>query len=229
MKMIMDLLSIIFMLIISLIGIFRDYFFKDETSVLVVIALITCSISVVSFQINSLLNRIKREKHAQYAGRITGKERLEYPAIKIGASTLVWTGKEGEPTIRIGNDPTVIWLENGKLMISAMIRNEAGKITAKIDANQWTINPNLLFDRNFDDRAVEVVDAKGNVVLQAMMVEDGVSFAGVFYREDGWRIAIGESAFELKPSGVELETHFDPIFNYPSTNHPGERIKLLPS
>ena len=47
MKMIMDLLPIIFMLIISLIAIFRDYFFKDETSVLVVIALITCSISVV--------------------------------------------------------------------------------------------------------------------------------------------------------------------------------------
>lgn len=222
--MIMDLLSIIFMLIISVISIFRDYFLKDETSVLVVIALITCSISVVSFQINSLLNRIKREKHVQYAGRITGKERLEYPAIKIGASTLVWTGKEGEPTIRIGNDPTVIWLENGKLKFSAMIRNEAGKITAKIDANQWTINPNLLFDRNFDDRAVEVVDAKGNVVLQAMMVKDGVSFAGVFYREDGWRIAIGESAFELKPPGVKLETRFDPIFNYPSINHPGERM-----
>ena len=114
-------------------------------------------------------------------------------------------------------------------MISAIIRNEAGKIIAKIDANQWTINPNLLFDRNFDDRAVEVVDAKGNVVLQATMVEDGVSFTGVFYREDGWRVAIGESAFELKPPGVELETHFDPIFNYPSTNHPGERIKSLTS
>jgi hypothetical protein len=224
MKMIMNLLSIIVMLIISLIAIFKDYFFKDETSVLVVIALILCSISVASFQINSLLNRFKREKNAQYVGRITGKERLEYPAIKIGASTLVWTGKEGEPIIRIGNDPTVIWLENGKLMISAMIRNEAGRVSAKIDANQWTINPNLLFDRNFDDRAVEVVDVKGNVVLQTMMVEEGVSFSGVFYREDGWRIAIGENAFELKPPGVELETHFDPIFNYPSINHLGERI-----
>lgn len=225
MKMISDLLSIIILFIISLIGIFKDYLFKNEMSIWLVGALIVCSISVAAFQIRSLLKRIKQERYTLYAGKITGKEKLEYPAIKIGTSTLEWTVKEGEPIICIGNDPIIIWLENSKLNISALIRNEEGKITAKIDANQWTINPNLVFDRNFDKRAVEVIDEKGDVVLQAIMEEDGVSFAGIFYRDDGWRIAIGENVFELKPPRVELETKFKPIFKYPSTLHPGDRIE----
>ena len=62
--MIRDLLSIIIMLLIGLIGIFKDYFFKEETPRWVIVILIISSVSVTAFQISSLLNREKQEKYA---------------------------------------------------------------------------------------------------------------------------------------------------------------------
>jgi len=80
-------------------------------------------------------------------------------------------------------------MENGESKISCVIRDENGKIIAKIEANDWKINPNLIFDRNFDDKAVEVISEKGDVILQAEFDGEGVLFAGTFYQEDGSRIA----------------------------------------
>jgi len=88
-------------------------------------------------------------------------------------------------------------------------------------------NPNLIFDRNFDEKAVGVINQKGEVVLQIEFDGESVQFAGIFYREDGWRIALGYSIIELRPPGQKLETSFPPIFKYPSKDHQEREDKLI--
>jgi len=163
------------------------------------------------------------EKYSRHSGEISGTKDIVYPSIKLGTAELVWKGPAGEPMIVIGNDSIKVWIEDGELKISTVIRDEDGKIIAKLEANEWQVNPNLIFDRNFDTKAVEVINQKGEVVLQAEFDGESVLFAGVFYREDGWRVALGYNIIEMRPPGEPLQMSFPPMFKYPSENHPGER------
>ena len=163
------------------------------------------------------------EKYSKFSGTISGTKDIEYPSIKLGTAKFVWKGPEGEPIIRIGNDSIKVWIEDGELKISTVIRDETGKIIAKLEANEWQVNPNLIFDRNFDTKAAEVINQKGEVVLQAEFDGESVLFAGIFYREDGWRVALGYNVIEIRPPGESLQISFPPIFKYPSEIHPGER------
>jgi hypothetical protein len=47
------------------------------------------------------------------------------------------------------------------LLISAIVHSLDGKIIAKIQDNEWLLNPNNYFLRNFDRSALEVVDEYG--------------------------------------------------------------------
>lgn len=168
----------------------------------------------------------EKEKYSEYSGVISGElknKSIAYPSIKLGTAKLVWQGPEGEPIFLIGNDPIRVWIEEGELKISTVIRNEDGKIIARLEANEWQVNPNLIFDRNFDKEAVEVINEKGEVILQAEFDGESVQFAGIFYREDGWRIALGYNIIESRPPSERIQASFEPIFKYPSKNHPGER------
>jgi hypothetical protein len=167
-----------------------------------------------------------RQRYDEYSGVISGKlenESIVYPSIKLGTANFVWQGPEEEPMFKIGNDSIRVWIVNRELKISTVIRDESGKIIARIEANEWQVNPNLIFDRNFDETAVEVINEKGEVVLQAKYDGESVLFAGIFYREDGSRVALGYNVIEIRPPGEPLQTSFSPIFKYPSSSHPGER------
>lgn len=168
----------------------------------------------------------EKEKYSEYSGVISGElknKSIVYPSIKLGTAKLVWQGPEGEPIFLIGNDPIRVWIEEGELKISTVIRNEDGKIIARLEANEWQVNPNLIFDRNFDKEAVEVINEKGEVILQAEFDGESVQFAGIFYRGDGWRIALGYNIIESRPPSERIQASFKQIFKYPSKNHPGER------
>ena len=115
------------------------------------------------------------------------------------------------------------------MKISTIIRDKEGKILVKLDRNEWQVNPNKIYDKNFDKTAVEVINEEGEVILQAFFDGEGVQFAGIFYQEDGWRIALGPSedgngVIEKRPPGEKIQASFKPIFRYRSEEHPGERI-----
>lgn len=190
---------------------------------------LACGIALIAGAITNMYvigQEEQKEKYSQYSGEISRKLEapdIQYPSIKLGTAKLIWQGPEGEPAILIGDDPIRVWIEDGELKISTVIRDKDGKIIAKLEANEWQVNPNLIFDRNFDDRAVEVINEEGEVILQADFDGESVVFAGIFYLEDGSRVAIGENVIERRPPGEELQTSFDLIFKYPSRMHPGER------
>jgi len=203
--------------------IYRKYFKKKMPNWLFTVILIFL-IGSLGTNVYIIWQEEEMKKYSRYSGEISGTEDIVYPSIKLGTAEFVWTGPEGEPMIVIGNDSIKVWIEDEELKISTVIRDEDGKIIAKLEANEWQVNPNLIFDRNFDTKAVEVINQKGEIVLQAEFDGESVLFAGVFYREDGWRVALGYNVIEIRPPGEPIQTTFPPMFKYPSELHPGERI-----
>jgi hypothetical protein len=124
----------------------------------------------------------------------------------------------------VGDDPVTVWIENGQLKVNLTLRDRSGSIVTKIVGNEWRVNPNLIFDKNFDDTAFEVADVKGDVVLQFVFDGTSIQFCGKFYFPDGSRVGIGKGVIEKRLPGQQMELTFAPIFRYPSSQYPGQRI-----
>jgi hypothetical protein len=228
----MDLnyLIVILVFILAIIELIKERYYKDKIPKwLVALTIIILFVSAVA---NIIIEKQKEEaeKYSKYSGQISGKlkdKNIIYPVLKLGGANLTYNGQSGEPIFLIGNDPIKIWVEDGQLKLSTVIRDSSGKIIAKLDANEWQVNPNLIFDRNFDENAVEVIDEKGKVILQVQFDGEGVQFAGIFYREDGWKVALGPTegggVIEIRPPNENLTISFDRLFKYPSDVHRGER------
>lgn len=136
-------------------------------------------------------------------------------------------------------------LENGKIMVNTTIRDADGTIVAEIINNNWKVNVNpIVWDRNFDDKALEVKNNSGQVVLFVEIIKNIVRLNGVFIKPDG-SVAI-VMPFKLPELGPDTETavlmlgepgkakdlkdvkdliNIEPKFKYPSAAFPGQRKK----
>jgi len=129
--------------------------------------------------------------------------------------------------LREGTQPLVsLRIENQKLYVSSTIRNKNGEIIAELKDNEWQLNENSYFDRNYNDQVLEVRDNSGNIVLQLANFGNVIHFAGIFNCKNGKTYALiptGQSGaiMEMRPKGIELEHKIDPICEYPSDLHFG--------
>jgi len=121
----------------------------------------------------------------------------------------------------------LVWLRrvNGKLMLSANIRNEKGELIAELKDNEWGLNKDLIFDRNYTDLAVEVRERSGRVVLQVANLGDVVYFAAILRCQNGREVGIlnenGNAIFRFSGSQEKQGMKIIPIFEYPSERHLG--------
>ncbi|MFH1101385.1 MAG: hypothetical protein V1726_05050 [Methanobacteriota archaeon] len=225
-------LLVFLILIATLIGLWKERYKSRKRVNSLLIILIIIAIITAGTQVWVEYDTQQKEKYTMNSGTISGEtldKNVTYPCLSLGGTNFIYEGPKGYSVLDILGINVTIWIENGKLKISTILRNENGEIVAELKANEWQVNPNLIFDRNFDDTAIEVINTKGDVVLQADLVERCVKFVGYFYREDGWQIAVGPSEtgggyIELRPPGEEIQMNFDKIFQYPSELHPGERV-----
>ena len=189
------------------------------------------------------IRRQEREKEiSRYAGVLEGKpitvlspKQAVYPKLQLGNSKaiLVWQGPEGQALFKIFEDSDLtIWVENDALKISTKIRNKNGEIVAELVGNEWKTKPERIWDRNYSDNALEIMDMTGDVILQVVLKEDVVQFAAKMYSSSGQGVGLGSTEDpELGVVGVieltgaehrELELRIEPIFEYPSDLHLGE-------
>jgi len=71
------------------------------------------------------------------------------------------------------------------ILISAVIHSLDGKIIAKIHDNEWVLNPNNFFQKNFDRSALEVIDEYDIPVLQVEYLDENrLKIGGVFHLEE---------------------------------------------
>jgi len=93
---------------------------------------------------------------------------------------------EGEILQPLGRyAPFSISKDSNGLLISAIVRSLDGRIVAKIHNNEWILNPNNYFRKNFDKSALEVIDEYDIPVLQIeYLSENQLKLGGIFYLEE---------------------------------------------
>jgi hypothetical protein len=125
---------------------------------------------------------------------------------------------------------------DGKLKVSARVRSSNG-LVVELRRNEFIISPRpQAWDRNYNDNALEVQNAEGQIVLQVEMVPAGRnSFDHIQLQTESWdkkgmgrRIvvmrepgtgSIGGGIVALSRDKDPDEPHIVPIFEYPSDSH----------
>ena len=185
-----------------------------------------------------------REAKEAYVGRLEHKsetilsaEGKIYPKFEFGDSgaIFVYAGPQGAPLFKIAEDNDIIVeVVYGELKVSTKIRDSQGHIIAEVVRNEWKVNPNKTWDRNYTKNALEVRDPSGEVILQLRLVEDRVQFQAKLYDASGRRTGFGKmlgpegwgGAMEFTgPNNPELSLKITPLFKYPSASHLGELVE----
>jgi hypothetical protein len=226
----MKIALIVIVFLLALIGWFK----RDTVPFYVTVIVVVLLASVLIFQIIVEIKETKEKEKTKYAGIIKPKTKIllssednVYPKLELGdgGTVFVYAGKEGEPMFQIFKDSHItILIEDDQLKVSSIIRNKNG-IIAELIKNEWKINPNNSFDRNYSQNALEVKDNTGDIVFQVKHVGDRIQFQGKFYDVNGNAVGIGKDrsgrggVITFRP---ELELRIEPIFKYPSDLHLGE-------
>lgn len=151
---------------------------------------------------------------------------------KVAATNGVFLTADGEPIVSLK-------VVNGKLLVSAKIVGSDESLVAEIIDNDWKVNPNKSFDKNYNDNTLEVLDNSGNIVLQVALLEGLAHIAGQFKCAQGKIARIGYS-MNVKGVGddgwVDYKSYFDwrsttnqnfpklpRLFKYPTPKHFGEK------
>ncbi len=169
--------------------------------------------------------KLDKQKNA-LTGVISSPHSAEVKYLSIGSTRFIIDSPDGV-FLKDGEQPVLTMnLNDGKLMVSTIIRDTKGEIVAELIDNEWQLNDQNIFDRNYTDNALEVRDQTGKVTLQVVHFGDTIHLAGIFRCRNQWTnvfcpLAEGGAVIDMKPPGVEPEHSIQQIFRYPSERHFG--------
>lgn len=199
--MILKVIAILLSVAITLLS----WFVGKEVPLWSKISVSALALILVGTQVTSIVQEKQEDATLRYVGILKGEpitmlsaQKQVYPRLKLGQSDtfFIWQGEQGEPLIKFLDDAGLtIWVDKGRLKVTTIVRNSKGEIIAEINANEWMINEQTKWDRNYNKNALEVKDDKGDIVLQVILGEGYVQLAGKFYSSTGEGFAIGSSRF----------------------------------
>lgn len=158
--------------------------------------------------------------------------------VLIGTNTLnvnkgfITNGRLFSPLTGIGSNlPLTFTLDqNGALMVSAKFKDYNGDIVAVIKNNEWEINPNNYFRRNYDSRGLEVIDREGITKFQIEFItNDKIKIGGVFRDSTNWlfvndRTISGTDVRAINKEEIIAQSELIPdMFKYPADKYFGVR------
>jgi hypothetical protein len=123
----------------------------------------------------------------KYSG--TSKTSSEpYTSVGVDQNSQVYTIKMSEGSIvqPLGRyAPFSISRDKNGLLISAIVHSLDGKIIAKIINNEWVLNPNNYFRKNFYKSALEVIDEYDIPELQVEYLDESrIKIGGIFHLKE---------------------------------------------
>jgi len=187
--------------------------------------------------------RVEHDKraHDAYSGHIKPKRSLifsaaekVFPKIEFGDSgaILIFAGPEGSPLFKFAEDTELtIVNEDNQVKVSTVVRDRTGRIVAELRKNEWKVNPNNSWDRNYTSNTLEVKDPSGEIVLQVKALRDRIQLQAKMFDSSGRGFAFGKlhgpdgwgGGIEFTGAAhPELQMKFEPMFAYPSDSHLGE-------
>jgi len=157
-----------------------------------------------------------------------------FQGIEFGDSgaMLAYGGPQGRPFITFAQDTQLtIVTEDNQVKVSTIVRDKTGAVIAELRKNEWKINPNNSWDRNYTADALEVKDPSGEIVLQVKALRDRIQLQAKMFDSSGRGFAFGKlhgpdgwgGGIEFTGAAhPELQMKFEPMFAYPSDSHLGE-------
>ena len=235
-------------LILFIIGAFLTIlssFVKKESKISRVVGIILIIIALIIAIIDRSIQR-QAERKAALSGLIEPKSNKASDANEIivffGTNfaklrgTAFTDGRPINPLLPVVgmNYPLVVRLTKEGLLISVEVRSLDKRIVAKLRENEWVINHNNYFQRNYDKSAIEVIDQDGIPVLQVELINpNSLRLGGVFVSDSNIYI-VTDKGYRLIPLSGEQDSLYtvlqnEPIpkcwFVYPSDKHLGERVQ----
>ena len=162
-----------------------------------------------------------------FDGKLVSSSPANRRSVSFGHAVFTFDGLEGPVFLDHGEPFVSLKSDHGKLLISLKIRDAKGELIAELVDNEWKLNKNKIFDRNYTARDLEVRDNTGNVVLQVFNRGSVIQLAGVFHSKAGQVLRIvpsdpggtGGAVFDPRTnSPYEIKA----AFKYPSNLHLGE-------
>ena len=159
-----------------------------------------------------------------YAGILTPLRLIESGTIGSNVKIRIGNSHVFFDTSTVFNDLLKTWSEDQftveilhkEILVSTKVRDDNDNIIVELDKNKWKVNPPPgTWDRNYTDNALEVKDAKGDVVLQIRVLSDVIQLQGVWWVNFGIngrrRMVVREvPASEQAPSRHEAQFVFPP-------------------
>jgi hypothetical protein len=137
--------------------------------------------------------RIEQEKDARaaYSGELKAgsKTRRSAEQVRLSGLTGIWpvleigdsgakfafTGPQGAPLFQLAKDVNlVVVTEDGRTLVSVMIQDNTERVVAELNRNEWKVNANNSWDRNYTADSLEVKDPSGDIVLQVRALPDRI-------------------------------------------------------
>jgi hypothetical protein len=165
------------------------------------------------------------------------------PIIEIGGdsgSKFIYAGAENSVDFGRFARNVGLRIERGPtgMEISTPILDRSEKRIANIEKNHWTVlNQPEILDKNYNDNALEIIDSRGEVVLQLRYLPDRLQIAAEWRDQFGRGQEWAKCAAPGKPptgcvipwgdprTELQNEVPIEPIFQYPSREHLGEFVK----
>ena len=198
----------------STLGLVRKHWFAS-------VSLIASLIGILTF-----VFYLNDEKTSAMSGEIVARELGLARYLSVGGERFKIDSPAGV-LFRDREVPLVsMSLAGNRLLISTSLRSEDGELIAELKDNEWQLNKNAVFDRNYSNRALEVRGRSGKVELQVVHLGDTIHLAGIFRCRNGWSAVVGPAGrhgawMEFKPPGESPSLEIPPICEYPSDRHFG--------
>jgi hypothetical protein len=205
-----------------------------------VIGVVGVVIGVVGLLVVLVEKRARKEAEAKSA--LSGEFKPAEDPCSPHALRVLWAGNQlivdretGEGRLRIANlfDSVDIRYTEA-VLVSGDVVSLDGRIVARIKDNEWELNRDNYFTRNYDESALEVLDKdSGVIILQIEFFDKGtVRLAGLFGKAEAYVCVLDDGQHPIgdrtNMKEVVAKTRdalrtLKPIFVYPSDLHLGER------
>lgn len=138
-----------------------------------------------------------------------------------------------QPIVVDGDNRIIVKLgSDDEILISSSFRSLDNTIVATLTNNEWEINPNSFFRRNFDSKGLEVIDKEGILKFQVDYENDSTIRIGGCFVFGHALFVITRSEMRFinlqKTTREQIIKHSESIpnmFVYPAETHLGERLK----
>jgi hypothetical protein len=227
------------LIIIGLILGFTNWFKPEKPKLVLNIIIILLLIVGAMIEALNIWRQNKNTANLKFSGTFSSKaeKRDVNPKFEFGNSgaILELSNLQLEPLAGfLEENNLTLSVDSGRLEVSTLVRDADGRIIAQIVKNDWKLNTNKIFDRNYQKDALEVINERGEVVLQIKLIRNKVSLQGLFYDSKGNGILVAERERNgemygfieiLGPGHLRPSYSIKPIFEYPSDQHLGKLIK----